>query len=78
MVVTLQQDPETGELILPIPTDLLSQMGWIEGTELFWIDNENGTYSLKEKKNATSETQRPDPNHPVSTVQLSGTTVRPD
>jgi hypothetical protein len=50
LVVTLETDPETGELILPIPTELLSQMGWIEGTELFWIDNENGTFSLEEKK----------------------------
>ena len=78
MVVNLEKDPVTGELILPIPTDLLSQMGWIEGTELFWIDNEDGTYSLKEKKNGTSEEQRPDSTDPVSTVQLSGTTVRPD
>ena len=78
MVVTLEQDKETGELILPIPTDLLSQMGWIEGTELFWIDNEDGTYSLKEKINGTSETQRPDSTDPVSTIQLSGTSVRSD
>ena len=65
MIVQLEQDTVTGELILPIPTELLSQMGWIEGTELFWIDNENGTYSLKEKKNESSEEQRPD-----STVQV--------
>lgn len=75
MVVNLEKDLETGELILPIPTDLLSQMGWIEGTELFWIDNEDGTFSLKEKKNGTSETQRPDSDDPVSTIQLSGPTV---
>jgi hypothetical protein len=78
LVVTLETDPVTGELILPIPTELLSQMGWIEGTELFWIDNENGTYSLKEKKNGTSEEQRSDTDRSVSTVQLSGSTVRPD
>jgi hypothetical protein len=78
LVVTLETDPVTGELILPIPAELLSQMGWIEGTELFWIDNENGTYSLKEKKNGTSEEQRSDTDHSVSTVQLSGSTVRPD
>ena len=71
MIVQLEQDKETGELILPIPADLLSQMGWIEGTELFWIDNEDGSYSLKEKKNESSEGQRPDSNDPMSTVQLS-------
>jgi hypothetical protein len=78
MIVQLETDTESGELILPIPADLLSQMGWIEGTELFWIDNEDGTYSLKEKKNESSEAQRPDPDHPVSTVQLSGAAIRPD
>jgi hypothetical protein len=78
LVVTVEQDPETGELILPIPTELLSQMGWIEGTELFWNDNEDGTFSLKEKKNGTSEEQRPDSDDPVSTVQLSEPTVRSD
>lgn len=72
MITHLEKDPETGELLLIIPPDLLSQMGWIEGTELFWIDNEDGTYSLKEKKNETSSTERPDTDHPVSTVQLSG------
>ena len=78
MITQLETDPETGELIMIIPPDLLSQMGWIEGTELFWIDNEDGTYSLKEKVNGTSEEQRPDSDDPVSTVQLSGTTIRPD
>jgi hypothetical protein len=48
--VTVEQD-ENGNLLLPFPPDLLSQMGWSEGTDLFWIDNENGTFSLKEKKN---------------------------
>ena len=78
MVVNLEKDPETGDLILPIPTDLLSQMGWIEGTELFWIDNEDGPFSLKEKKNGTSEEQRPDSNDAVSVIRLSEPTVRPD
>ena len=78
MVVTVEQDPETGELILPIPTELLSQMGWIEGTELFWNDNEDGTFSLKEKKNGTSEEQRPDSDDHVSTVQLSKSPIRSD
>jgi hypothetical protein len=78
LVVTLETDSETGELILPIPSDLLSQMGWVEGTELFWIDNENGTYSLKEKKNGTSEEQRPNSTDPVSTIQLSEPSVRSD
>ena len=54
-IVTVEQD-ENGELLLPFPPDLLAQMGWSEGTDLFWIDNENGTFSLKEKeKDETGE-----------------------
>lgn len=48
--VQLEQDPETGELVLPFPVDLLSQMGWSEGTDLSWIDNGNGSYTITEKK----------------------------
>lgn len=51
------KDPDTGELMLPLPTDLLAQMGWTVGTELFWEENKNGTYSLKEHKNGTGESK---------------------
>ena len=78
MIIQLELNPETGELILPLPDDLCAQLGWVIGTKLNWIDNEDGTYSLKEKVNGTSETQRSDSDHPVSTVQLSGTTIRSD
>lgn len=43
-------DPETGELMLPFPPDLLSQMGWSEGTDLSWIDNDNGSFTIKAKE----------------------------
>ena len=48
--VEIEQDPVTGELMLPFPPDLLSQMGWSEGTDLSWIDNENGSYTIKKKE----------------------------
>jgi hypothetical protein len=48
--VEIEQDPVTGELMLPFPPDLLSQMGWNEGTDLSWIDNENGTWTIKKKE----------------------------
>jgi hypothetical protein len=54
--VILEEDPETKELVLPFPIDLLNQMGWSEGTDLFWIDNEDGTFTIKEKNNEVSET----------------------
>lgn len=39
--VTVEEDPETGELLLPLPVDLLAQMGWSEDTDLWWNINEN-------------------------------------
>lgn len=48
--VQLEEDPNTGELILPIPSELLSQMGWIEGTELFWEETEDKNLVLTTKK----------------------------
>ena len=51
--VEIEQDPVTGELMLPFPPDLLSQMGWSEGTDLSWIDNENGSFTIKKKEEPT-------------------------
>jgi hypothetical protein len=48
-VVDLVEDEE-GNLMLPFPVELLSQMGWGPGTDLSWIDNQNGTFTIKEKK----------------------------
>ena len=47
--VNLEEDPVTKDLLLPFPPDLLSQIGWSEGTELWWIDNQDGTFSIKKK-----------------------------
>ena len=34
--VRVEQDPNTGDLILPIPDELLAEVGWGEGDELEW------------------------------------------
>jgi hypothetical protein len=44
--VTVQEDPETGDLILPLPEELLKIQDWKEGDELEWIDGGDGTWSL--------------------------------
>jgi len=48
--VTLEEDPETGELILPFPEEMLQDAGWQEGDVLEWIDSKNGTWSLVKKE----------------------------
>jgi hypothetical protein len=47
--IELQDDPETGDLILPFPEDMLKEMGWKEGDELVWKDNQDGSWSLTKK-----------------------------
>jgi bifunctional DNA-binding transcriptional regulator/antitoxin component of YhaV-PrlF toxin-antitoxin module len=49
MIVTLEEDPETGDLILPLPEELLKETGWKTGDVLEWIDNNDGTYTLRKK-----------------------------
>lgn len=49
------EENEKGELILPIPVELLSQMGWDEATTLEWVIMEDKVY-LKEA-DAASKTE---------------------
>jgi hypothetical protein len=45
--ITVEEDPTTGDLILPLPTDLLETQGWKEGDTLNWIDNKDGSWILQ-------------------------------
>lgn len=45
--VKVEEDPNTGDLVLPFPTELLAQMGWDIGDNLVWEDHFNGTFSIK-------------------------------
>lgn len=42
--VEVQQDGE--DMLLPLPEELLKQVGWKEGDTLIWTDNGDGTFSL--------------------------------
>ena len=54
-LVTLEEDSETGDLILPLPDELLKEAGWKTGDTLDWKDNGDGTFSMTKKK--TEETE---------------------
>jgi len=54
-LVTLEEDPETGDLILPLPDELLKEAGWKTGDTLDWKDNGDGTFSMTRKE--TKETE---------------------
>jgi hypothetical protein len=52
-VVLEEADDGSGDLIMPFPDALLEEAGWKEGDVLEWIDNENGSYSLRKLNETT-------------------------
>lgn len=36
-----------GDLVLPLSDEVLSRLGWSEGTSIEWVDNQDGTYTMK-------------------------------
>lgn len=48
-ILTVDEDPETGDAILTFPPDLLEQAGWKEGDTLEWKDQEDGSWLLEKK-----------------------------
>ena len=53
--ITVEEDPETGDLILPLPEEMLKLQGWVEGDTLEWNDNGDGSWTLTKISNTTSE-----------------------
>jgi hypothetical protein len=48
-IISLEEDPETGDLILPLSDDILEQAGWKTGDTIEWIDNKDGTWTMRKK-----------------------------
>jgi hypothetical protein len=49
--VTLVEDPDTGELIMPIPDKMWEELGWDIGDTVVWTVHDNGTLTLHKKEN---------------------------
>lgn len=47
--VITQEDPETGDLLLPLPNELLEKMGWREGDSLDWTMDDQGRWIISKK-----------------------------
>jgi hypothetical protein len=45
--VITQEDPDTGDIIIPLPLPLLKQMGWKEGDDVEISIDETGHLYLK-------------------------------
>jgi len=47
--VDLEEDPETGELVMPLPQAMLAELDWEIGDVLEWKQLPNGDWSLTKK-----------------------------
>ena len=48
-IIKLEEDPATGDLILPIDDDILKECGWKIDDTIQWIDNGDGSWTLKKE-----------------------------
>ena len=47
-IVELEEDPETGDIIMPLPDELIESQGWAIGDVLEWdVNEETGEISLR-------------------------------
>ena len=45
--VIIEEDPETGDAILPFPQEMLDEVGWKSGDNLNWIDRGDGSWEIR-------------------------------
>ena len=50
-IVTLEEaDDGSGDLVLPLNDEILSEVGWQTGDTIEWTDNKDGSWSMKKKE----------------------------
>lgn len=47
--VLTQEDPETGDIYLPMPPELLAEMGWVEGDVVDFNQDTQGRWIISKK-----------------------------
>jgi hypothetical protein len=55
-IVTLESDPETGDLILPLSDEILEGSGISLGDTIEWINNNDNTWTIRKKLSAPDTT----------------------
>ena len=44
--ITLEEN-KNGDLIMPLSDEMMSELGWCEGTRIKWIDNFDGSWTMQ-------------------------------
>ena len=50
-IIQVEEDPETGELVLPLTDEILEKAGWKIGDTLTWTVKTNGSIIVGKKEN---------------------------
>lgn len=48
-IITVEEDPVTKDLLLPLPEEVLTELKLVEGDVLNWEDAGNGSFILTKK-----------------------------
>ncbi len=43
---TVEENLDTGEMIIPLPQEMIEKLGWTEDDEIKWTELPNGEWSL--------------------------------
>jgi hypothetical protein len=49
-IITLEEDAETGDMILPLNDEILAGTGWQTGDTIEWEDNGDGSWTMRKKE----------------------------
>lgn len=49
-LIVVQENGKDKELFIQLPEDALSQMGWAEGDLIEWLENSDGSWTLKKSQ----------------------------
>jgi hypothetical protein len=50
-IIEVQENGKTKDLFIQFPEEAMNQMGWYEGDVIEWLDNGDGSWTLKKKTN---------------------------
>ena len=54
-VITLEEaDDGSGDLVVPFTDEILESVGWKTGDTIVWVDNKDGTWTLRKKEDDQS------------------------
>jgi hypothetical protein len=48
--ITVEEDPDTGELLLPFTPEILAELGWSCGDTIVWKQQDDGSFILTKKE----------------------------